>query len=63
MIFYRIVRSFYIKKRLLLPKLIQFLIFLLYNSKVPADGDIGEVCFHICKGIGFVIIDNAVLGK
>ena len=63
MMLYRISRWLYMKRIPVLPKLIQLLIFLLYNSKVPANANIGEGSFFVCKGIGVVIIDNAVLGR
>ncbi len=62
-VFYHISRWLYIKRVPLLPKLIQLLIFLLYNSKIPANANIGKGSFLVCKGIGVVIIDNAILGK
>ncbi|MGR5458243.1 serine O-acetyltransferase [Vibrio alfacsensis] len=61
--FYHIARTLYLKKIPLLPKIIQLLIFLLYNSKVPATADIGIGSFLVVKGIGVVIIDNAKIGK
>ncbi|WP_159650851.1 serine O-acetyltransferase [Vibrio atypicus] len=63
MFFYRISRWLHLKKIPFLPKIIQLLIFLLYNSKIPPTADIGVGSFLVVKGIGVVIIDNAKIGK
>ncbi|WP_067583058.1 serine O-acetyltransferase [Endozoicomonas ascidiicola] len=60
--FYRIARWLYCKKIPLLPKLIQLIIFIFYNSKVPPSATIGKGSFLVVKGIGVVIIDNAKIG-
>lgn len=61
--FYYIARWLYEKHVPLLPKIIQLLIFLIYNSKLPPSAKIGKGSFLVCKGIGVVIIDNAILGE
>ena len=61
--FYRLARKLFLMKVPLLPKLLQLIIFLLYNSKLPANAQIGRGTFLVCKGIGVVVIDNATIGK
>lgn len=67
-IFYRIQRWLYLHHIPFLPKLIQLLIFLLYNTKITADSKIGKGTYFVCKGISTVLIpgtdigDNCVLG-
>ena len=66
--FYRLQRWLYVHKVPLLPKFIQFLIFLLFNSKVTPDTFIGKGTYCVCRGISTVLIpgtfigDNCVLG-
>ena len=65
---YRIMRWLYLQKVPILPKFIQLLIFLLYNSKVTGDSVIGKGTYFVCNGIATVLIpgteigDNCVLG-
>ncbi|CAH8191169.1 Serine acetyltransferase [Vibrio aestuarianus] len=61
--FYRISRWLYLKKVPFLPKLLQLVIFILYNSKVPPDADIGKGSFLVVKGVAVVIINGAKIGK
>ena len=46
-----------------LPKLIQLLIFLFYNTKVSARAQIGKGSYFICKGVSCVIHDGTVIGE
>ncbi|MES2116846.1 MAG: DapH/DapD/GlmU-related protein [Pseudomonadota bacterium] len=62
-LFYRLSRWCYLHHIPLLPRLLQLLIFLLYNSKVPPTADIGRGSYLICKGIATVIIDGARIGR
>lgn len=62
-VFYRISRFFYERKVPILPKFFQLIIFLLYNSKVPPTASVGKGSFLVCKGVGVVIIDRAILGE
>lgn len=62
-LFYRISRWLYLRKVPFLPKFIQLMIFIIYNSKLPASADIGKGSFLVVKGIGVVIIDNAKIGQ
>ncbi len=61
-------RSLYLHKVPLLPKFIQLLIFIIYNSKVTGDSSIGKGTYFVCNGISTVVIpgttigDNCVLG-
>ncbi|OUO38132.1 serine acetyltransferase [Muribaculum sp. An289] len=65
---YRVMRSLYLHKVPLLPKFIQLLIFIIYNSKVTGDSSIGKGTYFVCNGISTVVIpgttigDNCVLG-
>lgn len=61
--FYRISRWLYLKKIPFLPKFLQLVIFILYNSKVPPDADIGKGSFLVVKGVAVVIINGAKIGK
>lgn len=66
--FYRLMRWLYVHKIPLLPKFVQLLIFLIYNSKVTGDSVIGKGTYFVCNGIATVLIpgtaigDNCVLG-
>lgn len=60
---YRIMRSLYLHKIPLLPKFIQLLIFLIYNSKVTGDSSIGKGTYFVCNGISTVIIPGTIIGK
>lgn len=60
---YRISRWFYLHHLKMVAKLFQALIFLMYNSKVPPNADIGKGTYFVCKGIGVVIAEGLVIGK
>lgn len=60
--FYRIANWLYLHKIPLFPKFLQAIIFILYNTKIPYKNKIGKGTFLVCKGIGVVIIDGAVIG-
>ena len=60
---YRIMRFLYLHKVPLLPKFIQLLIFLIYNSKVTGDSSIGKGTYFVCNGISTVIIPGTIIGK
>lgn len=51
---YKAERWFYLHHIPFLPKLFQGLIFLLFNSKVTADTEIGEETYFVCRGISTV---------
>lgn len=65
---YRVLRWLYTKRIPILPKLVQLLIFLIYNSKITGDTIIGKGTYFVCNGISTVLIpgctigDNCVLG-
>ena len=60
--FYRIARWFYIHHIPIIPKLFELLIFLIYNSKVPYQAEIGKGTFLGYGGIGVVIHSDAIIG-
>ena len=62
MFFYRISRWLYLHHVPLLPKLITLLIFLVYNSKVPYQAQIGKGTKLGYGGIGVVIHSKCVIG-
>ncbi len=61
--FYRISRWLFLHHVPLLPKLITLWIFLMYNSKVPYQAEIGKGTTLGYGGIGVVIHKKAVIGK
>ena len=60
--FYRLQRWCYVHKVPVLPKIIQFLIFLLFNSKITADSEIGKGTICVCRGIATVLIPGTKIG-
>lgn len=60
---YRAERWFYLHHIPFLPKLFQGLIFLLFNSKVTADTEIGKGTYFVCKGISTVLIPGTKIGE
>lgn len=61
--FYLVGRWFKRRKIPLLPLLVDLVIFLVFNSKVPLECEIGEgTCFEH-RGIAIVIHPEAVIGK
>lgn len=60
---YRVMRFLYLHKVPLLPKFIQLLIFLIYNSKVTGDSSIGKGTYFVCNGISTVVIPGTIIGK
>lgn len=61
--FYRVGNFLYNKKCALLSKIIDGLIFIIYNSYIPSSCVIGAGSKFAYKGIGVVIHKNAVIGK
>jgi serine O-acetyltransferase len=61
--FYRLQRWLYVHKVPLLPKIIQFFIFLLFNSKVTPDSKIGKGTYCVCRGISTVLIPGTEVGN
>ena len=47
----------------LLPKFLQLLIFLIYNSKITGDTIIGKGSYFVCNGIATVLIPGTVIGN
>lgn len=60
---YRVSRWLYLHKLKLLAKIIQAVIFILYNSKIPPNAEIGEGTYFVCKGIGVVIAEGVIIGR
>lgn len=60
--FYRISRWCYLHHIPFLPKLITLIIFLIYNSKVPYQAEIGKGTLLGYGGIGVVIHSKAQIG-
>lgn len=61
--FYRVARWAYIHHIPILPKVIQLIIFLLYNSKITADSVIGRDTYCVCRGISVVLVPGTVIGS
>ncbi len=61
--FYRVANKLYRMKIPLLPKIIYFLQFLLFNSVVPYTAQIGKGTYCSYGGVGVVIHARAVIGK
>ena len=60
---YRLMRFIYTKHIPLIPKCIQLLIFLIYNSKITPDSDIGKGTYFVCSGISTVLIPGTKIGN
>ncbi|MDR4899892.1 serine acetyltransferase [Bacillus mycoides] len=60
---YRIGNYFYNKKIPFAPKFIKGLVFILYNSIIPSETQIGEYSKLGYGGIGVVIHPKAIIGK
>lgn len=63
MFFYRQARWLYLHRIPFLPKLLELLIFLMYNSKVPYQAEIGKGTILGYGGIGVVIHQKAKIGS
>lgn len=55
-------RWLYTHKVPILPKLVQLLIFLMYNSKVTGDTQISKGTYFVCNGIATVLIPGTIIG-
>lgn len=62
-VFYRMERWLYLHHVPFLPKLIQLLIFLLYNSRITPKAKIGKGSFFVCKGISCSLHDKTEIGE
>lgn len=60
--FYRLGRFLYKMRIPLLPKIIELIIFLLYNSKIPSSCVIGKGSFFSYGGIGVVLHARCKIG-
>lgn len=63
MFFYRISRWLYLHQVPFLPKFLELLIFLIYNSKIPYQAEIGRGTILGYGGMGVVIHSKAKIGK
>ena len=61
--FHRVANYCHLKSVPLAPKIIKFLIFIFFNSVIPAQTKIGKKSRFMYGGIGVVIHKNAVIGK
>ena len=61
--FYRISRWLYLHHVPFLPKLITLIIFLIYNSKVPSQAEIGKGTRLGYGGVGVIIHSKAKIGS
>lgn len=61
--FYRISRWLYLHHVPFLPKLITLVIFLIYNSKVPYQAEIGKGTRLGYGGVGMIIHSKAKIGS
>lgn len=59
---YRIERWLFKKHVPFLPKIVQGLIFLLFNTKISPDSEIGKGTYFVCKGISTVLIPGTIIG-
>lgn len=62
-LFYRVERWMYVHHIPFLPKIIELIIFLLYNSKVPYQAEIGKGSFLGYGGMGVVIHQDSKIGS
>ncbi|MDK2046963.1 serine O-acetyltransferase [Aliarcobacter butzleri] len=60
---YRFANYLHKKKVPLLPRILQRLIYILYNAHIPCEADIGEGTLLGYGGMGIVIHTNAKIGK
>ena len=61
--FHRIARKLYLLRIPILPKIIQGVIFLIFNSYIPYEAVIGQGTRIGHRGIGVVINRDAIIGK
>ena len=60
---YRVERWLFEQHIPVLPKIVQLLIFLIFNSKITADSKIGKGTYCVCKGISTVLIPGTEIGE
>lgn len=60
---YQVARWFYIKKFPMIPRMIYYIQYFLFNCHVPYKASIGEGTKFAYGGIGVVIHDRAIIGK
>jgi serine O-acetyltransferase len=60
---YRLSRWLFLRKIPLLPKMIQGIIFLVYNCNISYKADIGSKTIFLHRGMSSLVLDEVVLGK
>jgi serine O-acetyltransferase len=61
--FYRIGNFFYKKGIPLIPKIMEILIFLLFNSRIPSSVQIGKGSSFSYQGLSTLLVKGTVIGK
>lgn len=61
-VFYRISRWLYLHRVPIFPRFVTFIIFLIYNSKIPYTAEIGRGSLFAYGGIGVVLHDRVHIG-
>ena len=61
--FYKLARFMYLNRIPLFPRLIKLLIFLIYNSSIPFEAEIGKGTRFAYSGIGVVLHKRTKIGK
>lgn len=59
---YRVGRFLYLHRLIFFSKIIEFIIFVLYNSRIPSSSSIGKGTVFSYGGIGVVVHKRAVIG-
>ena len=59
---YKVERNLYLHHIPLLPKIIKGLIYVIHNSSIPYEAEIGENCKFLYGGIGCVISKKTIIG-
>jgi serine O-acetyltransferase len=62
-VFYRISHFFYNYKVPFLPKIIEFLIFFLFNSRIPSSVKIGKGSSFAYQGLSTLLVKGTVIGE
>lgn len=60
---YRVGRWCYERRIPIIPKMVYYLIFLIYNSSVPMSAEIGEGSYFAHGGVGVVLHERCRIGK
>lgn len=60
---YRVMRFFYCHKMAFISKIMQGMVFFLYNSKLPGDVKIGKGTYFVCRGISINLVPGTEIGN